>query len=106
MKPRDVRSGLHEPLLHRDALSFRDDVSVGFFDAVDRMDLGDDDVGQRSFILDADKEKNIRTAETGMGLFDSGHALQRGDDILGFARFDLDENVGSRCHVTLPALSV
>ena len=76
-------------------------MSIGFFDAVDGMDFCDDDVGECSFILDADKEKNIRTAETGMRLFDSGHAFQCGDDLFGFARFDFDENVGSRGHVSL-----
>lgn len=74
---------------------------IRLFNAVDRMDLRDDDIGERPFILDADEDKNIRTAETGVSLFHAGYAFQRADHVFGFARFHFDENVSSRCHMSL-----
>src|SRR5690349_10180879 len=50
------------------SLRFRHDVRVCLFDAVDRMDLRDDDIGESPFILYVDEDKNIRTAETGVSL--------------------------------------
>ena len=65
------------------------------------MDFRDHDVGECSLVLDANEDKNIRAAEAGVGLFDARYALQRADHVLRFSRFDLDENVRSRCHVML-----
>ena len=76
-------------------------MGIRLFDTVDCMDLRDDDVGERPFILDADEDKDIRTAEAGMSLFHAGYAFQRADYVLGLSRLHFDENVGSRCHVSL-----
>lgn len=78
-----------------------DDVGICFFDAIDRMDFGNHHVGERSFVLDADEDKNIRAAEAGVSLFNAWDALQCADHVLRFSCFDLDENVRSRCHVIL-----
>jgi len=82
-------------------LGFRHDVRISLFDTVDRMDLRDHDIGERPFILYADEDKDIRTSEAGVSLFHAGYAFQRADHVFGFSRFHFDENVGSRCHVSL-----
>jgi hypothetical protein len=85
-------------------LRFRHDVRIGLFNTIDRMDLRDDDIGERPFILYADKDKNIRTAEAGVSLFHTGYAFQCADHVLGLSRFHFNENVSSRCHMTLPII--
>lgn len=83
-------------------LRFGDDVRIRLLHTVDRMDLRNHDVGECPFIIDADKDENIRTAEAGVGLFDAGNAFERRHDVLGSPRFHLDENVRSGCHEILP----
>lgn len=74
---------------------------IRLLDTVDRMDLRDDDIGERPFILDADEDENIRTAEAGMSLFHTAYAFQRADHVFGLSRFHFDENVGSCRHGSL-----
>jgi hypothetical protein len=57
-------------------LTIRDDMGIRFLYPLDLMDLRDDDVGQGAFILNTDKQKDIRLSEAGMGLFDPREFLE------------------------------
>ena len=94
-----LRFTLHE--IRSSLLRFRHDVSIRLFNAVDRMDLRDDDIGERPLILYADEDKNVGAPEAGVSLFYAGNAFQRADYLVGFSRFHFDENVGFCCHVSL-----
>ncbi len=74
---------------------------VGFFDAVDRMDFGNHDIRERSFICDVDEDENVGLAEAGVRLLHSRDILQRLQDRLRFSSLDFDQDIGFRGHAFL-----
>src|SRR2546427_6557011 len=59
---------------------FGDDVRVGLLDAVDDVDLGDDDVGQGFLVVHFDEAEDVGLTEAGMHLVDPRDRLQGLDE--------------------------
>jgi hypothetical protein len=71
-------------------LGFRHDVGVGFLDPIDRMDFGNDYIGEGLLVAHFHEAKDVRLTKTWMDGLYAGDFLQGLYHILGFAGLDLD----------------
>src|SRR6185295_18703688 len=75
---------------------------ICFLNPFDLVNLCDDHIRERSFVRDTDEHNDIRPPKAGVGLLDSGEALESRQHVFRPPGFDLDENIGFRCHRVLP----
>lgn len=83
-------------------LGVGNDVRIGFLYPIDLVNLCDHHIREGSFICDADEHNNVGAPKAGVRLFDAWEAFEGLQHIFCPSGFDLDQDIGFRCHWVLP----